>query len=29
MNFFDNLGNIVTASASAVVNSFELVSGIF
>ena len=29
VNFFDNLGNIVTAIASAVVNAFELVSGIF
>lgn len=29
MNFFDNLGNIVTAIANAVVNAFNLVSGIF
>lgn len=29
MNFFDNLGNVVTAIGSAVVNAFELVSGIF
>ena len=29
VNFFDNLGTIVTAIASAVVKSFELVSSIF
>lgn len=29
MNLFDNLANIVTAIANAVVKAFELVSGIF
>ena len=29
MNFFENLGDIVTAIGGAVVNAFNLVSGIF